>query len=447
MIKIFTTAIALFISSQLLAQTNAQTSNANFNFGFENGAVGQLPEGWNRADAATTYKASIAGDEKHGGNQALLIENTATADAKAFGSVIKTIPAKYIGKVIEFKAYLKFQDVVNLQGLVLKINDVNNQPLQYKTLQAQKISGTRDWQLYSVKAFLPPDAQTITIGLTLNGSGKLWVDDLQLVLDGKDLSEAKVDPDYDPNPPKRAKFGDNAAASGRVKLKDVDLYYETYGSGEPLLLLHGNGQMIYAYLKQIPHFEKKYKVIAVDTRGQGKSKDFSTGPLSYDLFAEDMKQLMDSLHIKKANILGWSDGGNTGLIMAVKYPQYVNKLAIMGANLFPGTEALPEAVWTQLRTGIAQLQPRTDEASKMQVRLFTMLLNEPHLTFTDIKKIKAPTLVMAGETDMILESHTKAIAAGIPKSQLVIFKGASHYAPIEVVREFNETISKFFEAK
>lgn len=442
MTRIFTTIIALLISGQLMAQNNTTSSN---NFDFEKGAVDQLPEGW--AKTSGTYRTAIVTDEKHGGNQSLLIESTSGADTKAFTSVVKTLPAKYIGKLIELKAYLKFQDVANLQGLILRVNDVNGQLLQYKTLQAQKISGTRDWQLYSVTTFLPPDGQTIVVGAMLNGPGKLWVDDLQLLVDGKDISEAKVDPDYDPNPPKRAKFGDNTAASGRVKLKDVDLYYETYGTGEPLLLLHGNSQMIYAYMKQIPHFEKKYKVIAVDTRGQGKSKDFSTGPLSYDLFAEDMKQLLDSLHIKKANILGWSDGGNTGLIMALKYPQYVNKLAIMGANLFPTTEALPETVWIQLRAGIAQLQTRTDEASKMQVRLFTMLLNEPHLTFADIKKIKAPTLVMAGETDMILESHTKAIAAGIPKSQLIIFKGASHYAPVEIVREFNGTISKFFEGK
>lgn len=447
MTKALIPVIALLCCNQLLAQQNLPNTVSSFNFGFEKGNLGQLPEQWSRADASTNYKAALVNDEKHGGNQALLIENTASTESKAVAQVVQTIPAKYIGKLIMLKAYLKFQDVANLQGLVLKVNDVNNQPLQYKTLQAQKLSGTRDWQLYSVQAFLPPDAQTISVGISLNGPGKLWVDDLQLVLDNKDISEAKVDPDYDPNPPKRARFGDNAAASGRVKLKDVDLYYETYGSGEPLLLLHGNGQMIYAYLKQIPHFEKKYKVIAVDTRGQGKSKDFSTGPLSYDLFAEDMKQLMDSLHIKKANILGWSDGGNTGLIMAQKYPKYVNKLAIMGANLFPTTEALPESVWTQLKTAISQLQSRTDEASKMQVRLFTMLLNEPHLSFNDVKKIKAPTLVMAGETDMILESHTKAIAAAIPNSKLVIFKGASHYAPVEVVREFNETISKFFEGK
>ena len=125
------------------------------------------------------------------------------------------------------------------------------------------------------------------------------------------------------------------------------------------------------------------------------------------MFADDMKQLLDSLHIKKTNILGWSDGGNTGLIMAVKYPEYVNKLAVMGANLFPTNEAVPDTILDQVRDAIGYEEKKTDARSKMQVRLYTMLLNEPHLTFDDMKKIKSPVLVMAGEYDMILEKHTR----------------------------------------
>jgi hypothetical protein len=301
MIKIFATLIALLVYNQLSAQNQAATSTEAFNLGFEKGTVGQLPQGWIKGWQTGTYETGIITNEKHGGNNALFIEQTGAVDVKSTVGITHTLQAKYIGKQIELKAYLKFQDVANLSGLMLRVTDAYGQQLQYKTLQVQKLNGTRDWQLYSVKTFLPPDAQLIQIGAVLNGPGKLWVDDLQLLVDDKDISEAKIDLDYDPNPPKHAKFGDNTAASGRVKLKDVDLYYETYGTGEPLLLLHGNSQMIFAFMKQIPHFERKYKVIAVDTRGQGRSKDFSTGPLSYALFANDMKQLLDSLHIKKAN--------------------------------------------------------------------------------------------------------------------------------------------------
>lgn len=244
-------------------------------------------------------------------------------------------------------------------------------------------------------------------------------------------------------PVKRFNYGHNKAASGLVKLKDANLYYETYGSGEPILLLHGNSQNIMAFKFQIGELAKRYKVVAVDTRGQGESTDKSTGPLTYDLFAADMKQFLDSLHIKKINILGWSDGGNTGLTMALRYPDYVNKLAIMGSNLFPTTDAVPDSIINEVKAGIKGFQKQGDDHSKLQVRLMTMLLTEPHLTFDELKTIQSPVLVMAGEHDLILEKHTKAIAAAIPHSQLIIFKGATHFAPVEVPKAFNEAVIKF----
>ena len=85
---------------------------------------------------------------------------------------------------------------------------------------------------------------------------------------------------------------------------------------------------------------RSFAYIAVDTRAQGQSVDTLTSPLTYELFAADMKTLLDSLHIRQANVVGWSDGGNTGLLMAQRYPTYVRKLVTMGANLFPTTEAV-----------------------------------------------------------------------------------------------------------
>ncbi|WP_431295344.1 alpha/beta fold hydrolase [Pedobacter sp. P26] len=167
-----------------------------------------------------------------------------------------------------------------------------------------------------------------------------------------------------------------------------------------------------------------------------------TDPLSYDLYAEDMKILLDSLHINKTNILGWSDGGNTGLIMAAKYPKYVDKLAVTGACTNPN-DAVSTSTLEEVRKAIESLKTKLDAQSKYQVKLFTMLLTEPHLTALDLKKIKAPVLVMAGEKDMILEKHTKFIADNIPKSQLFIFKGASHYVPVEKVSEFNTEVLTF----
>jgi pimeloyl-ACP methyl ester carboxylesterase len=162
------------------------------------------------------------------------------------------------------------------------------------------------------------------------------------------------------------------------------------------------------------------------------------------MFAGDMKHLLDSLNITNTNILGWSDGGITGLIMAIKYPSYVNKLAIMGANLFPTYEALKDTVFDGVNDLLDQIKDQTDANLIVHRRLLELILNEPHLTFDELKTIRSPTLVMAGEDDLVVEGHTRAIAKNIPGSELVILKNATHFAPVYNVAEFNEAVLNFF---
>ncbi|WP_169728055.1 alpha/beta fold hydrolase [Pontibacter actiniarum] len=239
-------------------------------------------------------------------------------------------------------------------------------------------------------------------------------------------------------------YGDSLQAGDYVEVRGAKLYYETYGQGEPLLLLHGNGQSIAAFSQQIEALSRSYRVIAVDTRAHGKSKDDATGELSYDLFASDIKQLLDSLHLKQVNVLGWSDGGNTALKMALHYPAYVKKAAIMGANLFPDATAVEGGLLELFSRQLSELEGKQDELSLNEARRLRLLLNEPHMTFEEIKAIQAPVLVMAGEHDVILEPHTKAIAESIAGAKLIIFRDASHYAPQEVPVEFNKAVADFF---
>ncbi|RZK59008.1 MAG: alpha/beta fold hydrolase, partial [Hymenobacter sp.] len=164
-------------------------------------------------------------------------------------------------------------------------------------------------------------------------------------------------------PPNSHHYGDSAAVGRYVQVAGARLYCEQYGQGEPLLLLHGNGQSIKDFSQQIGFFARRFHVIAVDTRAQGKSPDATTGPLSYRLFAEDMRQLLDSLHLRRVAVLGWSDGGNTALEMALRYPARVSRLAIMGANLFPTDQALDPALLVVLRQQLRFLQGQTDPAS------------------------------------------------------------------------------------
>jgi pimeloyl-ACP methyl ester carboxylesterase len=442
--------LLFFIFAVQTAVVKAQFSTSNsdtLNFGFEKlNATNELPNWWHlMSPNKKQYLVKTDSDVKHSGTYSLYIASVDTAQKPKFAGLGYSLPGKYLGKEITVKSWMCTADMKGSLALMLGLYDADGNNLAFENLEKQKIKGTREWKQYSVTLPMPENTQFIHIGPILIGRGKLWVDDIEVLIDGKLITQAPLKPNYTPNPPRSPRYGSIDSVGHNVKLKDATLYYETYGTGDPLLLLHGNSQSIYAFAKQIPDLSKKYKVIAVDTRGQGRSTDKSQGPLSYDQFADDMKQLLDSLHISKANVLGWSDGGNTGLIMAIKYPAYINKLAVTGAVLFPTTDAVDASTLRAVKKALDRIGNSIDPKQIIQKRLLTMLLNEPHISVESLKTISAPTLVMAGERDMIREKHTRLIAKNIFNSKLVIFKGATHYVPVEKVKDFNQTVIQFFE--
>ena len=113
---------------------------------------------------------------------------------------------------------------------------------------------------------------------------------------------------------------------------DIKLYYREKGSGTPLILLHGNGESGEYFVNQIDYFSKQYRVIAVDTRGHGQSPR-GEAPFSIRQFADDLRDFMDELGLEKADILGFSDGGNIALVFAIRYTERVDRLIVDGANL------------------------------------------------------------------------------------------------------------------
>ncbi len=240
-------------------------------------------------------------------------------------------------------------------------------------------------------------------------------------------------------------LGDNDNVGKYATVNGVKIYYEIYGEGQPLLLMHGNQQSIAAFRAQVNVFAKKYKVIVVDTRGQGKSGE-NGKRYTYDLFAADMNALLNELKIDSANIVGWSDGGNTALIMAMKYPKKVKKLITMGANIFINEKDVIEpAMLKNVKDGIKLWQKDTSYDNKNSVRLLRMLLEEPKYRFEDLKNIQCPVLVVAGEKDDILELHTKGIAANINASKLYIAAKETHYFPQQNSKAFNELVLNFLE--
>ena len=239
-------------------------------------------------------------------------------------------------------------------------------------------------------------------------------------------------------------YGRNPAAGHTVAVNGIKLYYETYGTGEPLLLLHGNGQSISAFNGQIPELARHYQVIAVDTRAQGQSTN-GKQTLTYDLFADDMSALLTALHIPAAHVVGWSDGGNTGLSLAPHYPQQVKKLVTMGANLWADTLALTPATLKEVHKGISQttlFYPFLKQARTARP-LMVLLRDYPRIKAADLAGIAAPTLVLAGEKDLIQPAHTRLIAASLPKGEVQILPGLTHYAPQEDPAVFNAAVLAF----
>lgn len=163
-----------------------------FNFDFEKtSGKGQLPDNWMNW-SGVGYSLRIDSSVKYSGNTSLLIESTKKMD-NSFGGCGYPILANYQGKQIEVRAYMKLQNVANGPiGLLLRIDDENNVPVMFDNMRKKNIQGTSDWTLYSVKLPFPENAKTIYIGALLTGTGKLWVDNFQLLIDGEDISKAKL---------------------------------------------------------------------------------------------------------------------------------------------------------------------------------------------------------------------------------------------------------------
>jgi len=239
-------------------------------------------------------------------------------------------------------------------------------------------------------------------------------------------------------------FGKNEVVGKYLDVNGINMYYEIYGQGEPLLMIHGNGGSISSFENQIPYFSKKYKVIAVDSRAQGKSEDLQDS-ISFEMMADDFSALLDKLHVDSCYVLGWSDGGINGLLLAIHHPEKVKKLAVTGANLWPDSTAISGAdyMWGLSYYDTLGKMPQTPDIIKTR-KLVKLDTFEPHLTREQLKQIKCPTLVIGGDHDIILTEHTMLIAKSIPGAYLWILPNSSHSTLIDYKDQFNKTVDDFF---
>lgn len=227
----------------------------------------------------------------------------------------------------------------------------------------------------------------------------------------------------------------------RGSIMEITLYYQEKGKKEPFILLHGNGEDGSYFKNQIEFFSHRYRVIAVDTRGHGKSPR-GTAPFTMEQFARDLQDFMTSLDISGAIILGFSDGANIAMKFAMKYPDRVKALILNGGNL--NTEGVKRTTQIPIEIGyrIAKRFAAKSPDAKKNAEVLGLMVNEPNIEREELSKITAPTLVICGTKDMIKESHTREIAENIPNAKLSIIKG-NHFIANKRSAAFNREVENF----
>lgn len=239
-------------------------------------------------------------------------------------------------------------------------------------------------------------------------------------------------------------YGSNQTTGHYLAIRGIKMYYEIYGKGEPILLIHGNNGSISSFMHQIPYFSRHYKIIAVDSRSQGRSADQGDS-LSFEMMADDFNVLLDSLHTDSCLVIGWSDGAINGLLLSIRHPDKVKKLAVTGANLWPDSNAFSSSdiEWGINYYDSLKKMPSTP-ALRNQLKLTRLDLFQPHITLDQLHQIRCPSLIISGDRDVILPEHTLLIAHNIQHSYLWIVPGSGHATLIEHRDDFNRKVDQFF---
>jgi len=265
----------------------------------------------------------------------------------------------------------------------------------------------------------------------------LWVMGQDIEKVAADFQKAQADPSNT--------YGHNGKVGKYYDIRGFKMYCEVYGSGQPLLIIHGNSGSIRDFTYQIPYFSKNYKVIIADSRAQGNSADPGDS-LTYEMMADDYAALLDVMKIDSAYVIGWSDGGINAVLLTLRHPEKVKKMAITGTNIIPDTTAVPQEIWNMVKPVLFALKIKKDKTpvEKNSLKLYRLLAEQPHIPVSDLHNIQCPTLVIGGDHDVIKIEHTLLIQKNIPKSYLWILPNSGHSTPIVYKDEFNKTVDRFF---
>lgn len=243
-----------------------------------------------------------------------------------------------------------------------------------------------------------------------------------------------------------------AEKTGKAPVNGIELYYAVYGSGPPVLLIHGGLGYADIWSSQIADLSKDHTVIVADSRGHGRSTR-NAEPYSYDLMSSDYLALLDYLKIDKVALVGWSDGGIIGLDIAIHHPERLTKLFAQAANS-KVEGVIPTVMENKTFAGYIEkagkvyekISPTPGEYNAFVEQIGAMWASQPNWSDDDLKKITTPTAIVLGDHDeAISREHTDYLARTIPGAELVILKDASHFAMLQDPEGYNKAVRDFID--
>jgi len=246
----------------------------------------------------------------------------------------------------------------------------------------------------------------------------------------------------------RARGGKYYVDAGRVHT-----YYEVTGTGEPLILLHGGFCTVETCDAQTPALAENYQVYVPERRGHGRTPDVK-GPITYENMARDTIAFMEAVGVSSAHLVGWSDGANVGLLVALERPDLVRKLVFMGsvvnhegyrrewdpALVDLSLEAMPP-MFEQMYAAVSPDGP--DHFGVIFDKLKSTWQAEPSMQLDELSRVAAPTLVLAADDDVVTIEHAAAMQRALPDAQLAVVPGTSHALPMEKPEIVNRLIVDF----
>ena len=246
-----------------------------------------------------------------------------------------------------------------------------------------------------------------------------------------------------------------ARSSGRVAHDGAEIWYASYGAGAAVILLHGGLANSDYWGNQVPALTAAgYRVVLIDSRGHGRSSR-DDRPYTYELMASDVVAVMDALAIRRAAVVGWSDGAIIGLVLAMRTPDRLTRVFAFAANMDPSgvqpdvlTNPTFSRFVTEAASAYARLSPTPGGFADFAKAINRMWDTEPNYTAADLSRIATPVAIVDGDHDeAIRRDHTEYLARSIPEAKLIILPGVSHFAMLQDPAQFNAAMLAFLERR